>query len=1613
MAGTIDQLNFEVILKDDKFEARIKSDIELAKQFNTTLSSLLELKGKLGMSKGTKIVDTKSIIDAEKAKKAVIDTAAAQERLRAATASTAAAQERVRTAKTRTATAQEQLLRAVLRTDKALKNSTGAYRTQSRLLGEMKSLALSYFSILGAGRLIGNLFRITGEFEMQKTTLSAMLGDLNKAEEIISNIKELAVKSPFQFKDLSQYAKQLSAYSIPAEELFDTTKMLADVSAGLGVGMDRIILAYGQIRSAAFLRGQEVRQLTEAGIPILSELAKQFKETTGEALSMGEVFDKISARQVPFEMVAKVFKDMTSEGGKFFNMQEIQADTLAGKISNLKDAYQIMLAEIGGDHSGMMNNAVDMLRNLMLNWERTGAIIKSLIIGFGAYKAALATVTVAHRVFSKAGLLAKFTTMNMRLTALTGQTHKFAVAMRVMGVTAKSAGSLAVGALFAIGAAIHSAIKNANALKNELESIMNKEYDNKNNLVTGLEKLVEKMKEVKQGSQDYRDAISELNKRYGDYLPNILSEADAYEQVKIAADAAADAIRNKAKADAFAKGEQAINEKYGPGIAHNHSVLLNFLRSDPSMAKKDAESIIKEWKKQLENSDFSDVMESLRVAFDSYFEQGAYDSWFKTVQSLKDFKIDGTLKQIVKRYAGIYEKVYDETANLQNTVNDKFTDSAFSTFKERQMVEDVENWYRGVVEKNDDALGKLILSQEEYNEKLREIDIERLEKLVAIYTELGMPKKAVEYQKQLDLLTKIQTGWKGVVNETLKGLGLGKNTSFGLWTDDFTKSVEYVEDMIKRYKELDEQINLVDSFDTAQAERLQQNKDAIIAVAKALDIDLESLVKSKSSRGGGSKKKSQEQIDLETQIDLVKKLQDAYEKLQPFLNDSQMRNVLTDLFPGVQEEWLETFDFDAVLMGLAQSLAKFDEDASKKLQASLGKGVAVGIADSFKEVNAYKEMLDEWLGEDFDLSDKGARFDVTKIIRDLNNEYAKIDQKRLKALGLLKKAQEGDEEALLIIRKTYGEEFWNEYITQGEAAINRLAQAEKDAAQKTSEERIRDRANEYVKQMLEESNVDLSDFGDKTTSQIRKMLERMSGMMTKVKNEMASLYAGGLTDEEKVRLEGLAAVLDILQVKIDDTGEELEKKIGQNIIRISQDVSSAFGSLGGEISELGKDLEDGFLEEAGERMKELADFAGDMTSKISDFAKEVKDVDFEDTPFKDLSESAKGGLIGIIVGVATMFIKSVTNMVTRAREMEEAVHDASVAYREAVEEMRRASHTDIFGTDEMALAAENARIATEALDEYRKSLEKVNEVKFQGVRSGSGLGRDNLKNQSLIDILNDYLVGDVYTESGELDMEKIKAYYDTYAKQLTRKQRKLIDELIENYDIYNDAAAQEAQYLTDLFSGVADNIADSMIDAFLESGDAAIDMGEIMGDVAKKVASDLIQNMFIRDILGRYEQELQKVASDQGLSMEEKTAAALNVLDKALGDIESVSPQIQAILEGLGGYLGTGEGLTEESASLGDGIKGVTEDTANLLASYLNAIRADVSYSKTLWESMDANIRQLMSVLSGFSAPSLMEYMTRIEANTFNTAVSTQALLNRIDSVLTSEGGQSAIRIYS
>lgn len=260
---------------------------------------------------------------------------------------------------------------------------------QSNLMdtaGQLKRQLAGLFSISAIQGYMNKLVGVRKEFELQQRSLQVLLQSKDQADKLWNQTLDLAVKSPFRVKELVSYTKQLAAYRIETDKLHDTTKRLADVSAGLGVDMQRLILAFGQVSAANFLRGTELRQFTEAGIPMLDELAKYFTELEGRMVSAGDVFERISKRMVSFSDVEEVFRRMTDAGGVFFNMQEEQSKTLAGMISNLHDSIDLMFNEIGSSYDGLLKGSVNFAKFFVENWELMGAAIKGVLLALSSYK---------------------------------------------------------------------------------------------------------------------------------------------------------------------------------------------------------------------------------------------------------------------------------------------------------------------------------------------------------------------------------------------------------------------------------------------------------------------------------------------------------------------------------------------------------------------------------------------------------------------------------------------------------------------------------------------------------------------------------------------------------------------------------------------------------------------------------------------------------------------------------------------------------------------------------------------------------------------------------------------------------------------------------------------------------------------------------------------------------------------------------------------------------------------------------------------------------------------------------------------------------------------------
>lgn len=431
-------LYFDILFRDKTAEQRKKLKAEITKDLQAKLD--------VGFDKKKLVGDMKTLLQSEKFKiNVVVDKASTTQAVRAALqaaglntnftasdlraakaaaiqtkaeASAAAARELARQRAARAAKAELDLANARERSANAARrhmtatlNMNGAMNSQLSIVGQLRNEFLGLYSIYAAQNFLRAVVDIGGELENQKIAMASILQDEGKATTIFNQIKKLAVASPFGVMDLNQYAKQLSAYSIPYNELYDTMKRLADISAGVGVDMGRIILAYGQIKAAKFLKGTELRQLTEANIPMVDKLAERFSKLEGRIVSAGEVLDMISKKKVTFEDVKDVLWKLTDDGGMFNNMQEVLSESVKSKWKNLADAIDIMLGDIAEPMGSTLKWTAESLTTLARNWKEIVPFITAATAAFGTYRVAVyagsRAMGVANATLIKGTLAAK------------------------------------------------------------------------------------------------------------------------------------------------------------------------------------------------------------------------------------------------------------------------------------------------------------------------------------------------------------------------------------------------------------------------------------------------------------------------------------------------------------------------------------------------------------------------------------------------------------------------------------------------------------------------------------------------------------------------------------------------------------------------------------------------------------------------------------------------------------------------------------------------------------------------------------------------------------------------------------------------------------------------------------------------------------------------------------------------------------------------------------------------------------------------------------------------------------------------------------------------------
>lgn len=303
-----------------------------------------------------------------------------------------------------TASATRQLSDEEQRLASALGKTNSEMRGQSQVMSDLKMMAYQYLSIWGAQQFVHNIIEIGGQLEKQRLSIGAILKDISHANDLFGKIKDLAVRSPFGVVELDQFTKQLSAYGFKYNELYDMTKRLADIAAGAGTDVSRLTLAIGHVRAEGALSGYTLRQFAMNNIPMLSELSKKLSEVEGRMVSAAEVRKRISKKEIGYDQVIDVIKDLTNEGGIFYNMQETISESIQARFKNLKDSLDIMYGEIAESGIGdAMKDLAVILTNLTRNWKSFIPIIAAGTASFLGYKSVVLAMNMT--IGKQTGLL--------------------------------------------------------------------------------------------------------------------------------------------------------------------------------------------------------------------------------------------------------------------------------------------------------------------------------------------------------------------------------------------------------------------------------------------------------------------------------------------------------------------------------------------------------------------------------------------------------------------------------------------------------------------------------------------------------------------------------------------------------------------------------------------------------------------------------------------------------------------------------------------------------------------------------------------------------------------------------------------------------------------------------------------------------------------------------------------------------------------------------------------------------------------------------------------------------------------------------------------------------
>lgn len=1365
--------------------------------------------------------------------------------------------------------------------------------------GQLSRQLALVFSVSQIEGYIKKLANVRGEFELQQRSLQAILQNKSQADQIFNKTVQLAVNSPFKIKELVSYTKQLAAYRIESSKLYDTTKRLADVSAGLGVDMGRIILAYGQVKAAAYLRGTEVRQFTEASINLYGELQRYFEEAKGEAYTTAQIVDMISKRKVTFEDIENIFKRLTESGGLFYNMQEIQAETLQGKISNLQDSIDVMLNSIGKANEDTLKGSIDSIKVLIDNWETVVEVAKT----FGVVVGSLLLAPKIKAVTQGVGLLS---------FALT----KAETSLRSLGLAFKA--SLP---LMALGAALQlvNELWNVHSQYNKmLRESSNKYYTAqlrigeideiaKNDTRKALSSLVKEMNnegfeiEIKPNisEKEAKEQFEEYKKQYTDFLEDIRKiEANYAENRKKGWLIGNDDIETD-----LDEYENAFNDF----IAKGNKIQAELLRisEESTSLGKGAKDYIQELVKgKKEGESLIEYYERLA----DYLERIKNGVLFAGKKSSIFSSFLGSRKDMEKEKESAIQEIHE----IFDTINDEVikgnkTREQFRILIDKKALDEQWSEIKKELAYNVYELGDIKvplrpgINKEEPEpdpkpDPKHERDI--LAERISLIKELNK-----EYEK-LNKVMGSKEAAKTVMEryeESLKNVNMPKSIIGDMFLPNkknTAKALQEISKIITDFRKKQGAIN--DSYQLLDSDDVENIKKQLDKTKKNIEAMFNSLDLHKKLKDAGLSEAEVQQLfpGLAKTLDDVQKgieieFQTKYTDTYKAPNTQQYKDYQDAIKEIEQQRIKESQDlvveltkaYKTQLSDQLQLDRWYYEERAKIQKANLTEEQRIQYEANLK--SQYGRKSDENTWKQFQNSDmyismfENIESSSTRMLTAMRDKLASL-RENLKDLpadqlkAIIKQQEKIDE---MISKKnpftglTSGVKEYIQFLKQRKELEEKNIRANNAVAYYTEQKNIQSNIIQQ-KQLEYNKEVELNGVGSAKALNLKLQLEYEKKQLDIILKKLVA--EGEITEETAEQIRNGQKLGKTLSDKFSEIGNNLSE-FSSGITDVASNLENVFGTMSAGTADT---------------ISSIAEIAGGLGQTASGVARAIA------------NPADIGGYIQAVGGIAKT-IGSLFNIKDKKKERE------------------------------IQRQIKNIETLGKAYDELKEKMEaawSADDLRTQTKDTVANLDQQIASYQAMIKAEQD---------KKKTDKDRINEWNDAIKELEKTKQEILNQEKIEMGGIGGESEYKDA----------ASSFVQAWLDAFNETGDGLKGLEENFDDFINnlflKQASMRIANKFLEPLFQMIDLAVTEGEAAIAKGFDGSTDLTRQEMDKIVEEAKKQFPQLSEALEQLYNALGIKNNKTAELSSLTQSIQGITEREAEILESLLNSIRFFVSQQTT------------------------------------------------------------------